>query len=68
MTLDGVIQTEESDGDGFKHGGWFFPYADEVTGAAVQDRLAKPVDLLLGRKTFAGWKRTGRPIRTSGRM
>jgi hypothetical protein len=56
MTLDGVVQTEESDGDGFKHGGWFFPYADEVTGAAVQERLAKPVDLLLGRKTLAGWE------------
>jgi dihydrofolate reductase len=56
MTLDGVIQTEDSDDDGFKHGGWFFPYADEVTGAAVQARLAKPVDLLLGRKTFAGWE------------
>ena len=24
MTLDGVIQTEENDGDGFKNGGWFF--------------------------------------------
>lgn len=56
MTLDGVIQNEENDGDGFKHGGWFFPYADEVTGAVVQERLAKPVDLLLGRKTFAGWE------------
>jgi len=56
MTLDGVIQTEEIDGDGFKHGGWFFPYADEVTGAVVQERLAKPVDLLLGRKTFDGWE------------
>jgi dihydrofolate reductase len=56
MTLDGVIQNEENDGDGFKHGGWFFPYADEVTGAAVRERLAKPVDLLLGRKTFAGWE------------
>ncbi|HEV7644031.1 MAG TPA: dihydrofolate reductase family protein [Pyrinomonadaceae bacterium] len=56
MTLDGVIQNEENDGDGFKHGGWFFPYADEVTGAAVQERLAKPVDLLLGRKTFDGWE------------
>jgi hypothetical protein len=22
----------------------------------VQERLAKPVDLLLGRKTFAGWE------------
>jgi dihydrofolate reductase len=56
MTLDGVIQNEENDGDGFKHGGWFFGYADEVTGAVVQERLAKPVDLLLGRKTFAGWE------------
>jgi dihydrofolate reductase len=56
MTLDGVIQNEENDGDGFKYGGWFFPYADEVTGAVVQERLAKPVDLLLGRKTFDGWE------------
>jgi len=56
MTLDGVIQNEENDGDGFKYGGWFFPYADEVTGAVVQERLAKQVDLLLGRKTFDGWE------------
>lgn len=56
ITLDGVIQNEENDGDGFKYGGWFFPFADEVTGAAVQERLAKPVDLLLGRKTFEGWE------------
>ena len=45
-----------SDGDGFKYGGWFFPYADEVTGAVIQERLAKPVDLLLGRKTFDIWE------------
>jgi len=56
MTLDGVIQNEENDGDGFKHGGWFFPFADEVTGAVMQERLAKPVDLLLGRKTFESWE------------
>lgn len=56
MTLDGVIQNEENDGDGFKYGGWFFPYAYEVTGAVVQERLAKPADLLLGRKTFAAWE------------
>ena len=56
MTIDGVIQNEENDGDGFKYGGWFFPYADEVTGAVIQERLAKPVDLLLGRKTFDGWE------------
>lgn len=56
MTLDGVIQNEENDGDGFKWGGWFFPFADEVTVAVMQERLAKPVDLLLGRKTFEGWE------------
>src|ERR1044072_103365 len=56
ITLDGVIQNEENDGDGFKYGGWFFPFADEVTGAVVQERLAKPVDLLLGRKVFEGWE------------
>lgn len=27
ITIDGVIQNEENDGDGFKYGGWFFPYA-----------------------------------------
>jgi dihydrofolate reductase len=56
VTLDGVIQNEENDGDGFQYGGWFFPYADEVTGAVIQERLAKPVDLLLGRKTFEAWE------------
>lgn len=56
MTLDGIIQNEENDGDGFKYGGWFFPYADEVTGAVVQERLGKQVDLLLGRKTFEVWE------------
>ncbi len=56
MTIDGVIQNEENDGDGFKYGGWFFPFADEVTGSVIQERLAKPVDLLLGRKTFDSWE------------
>src|SRR5262249_32254023 len=48
LSADGVIQNEENDSDGFKHGGWFFPFADEVTGTVMQERLAKPVDLLLG--------------------
>ncbi|KXJ98788.1 MAG: bifunctional deaminase-reductase domain-containing protein [Acidobacteria bacterium OLB17] len=56
MTLDGVIQNEENDGDGFKWGGWFFPFADEVTGAVVQERLGREVDLLLGRRTFESWE------------
>ncbi|MGD9590294.1 MAG: dihydrofolate reductase family protein [Pyrinomonadaceae bacterium] len=56
ITLDGVIQNEENDGDGFNHGGWFFGYADEETGAVIQERLARPGDLLLGRKTFEAWE------------
>ena len=55
MTFDGVIQNEENDGDGFKYGGWYFPHADAAAGAVVQKRLARPNDLLLGRKTFAAW-------------
>ncbi|HKA17614.1 MAG TPA: dihydrofolate reductase family protein [Blastocatellia bacterium] len=60
MTLDGVIQSgggpEEDDSGDFKYGGWFFGYADEVAGAVIQERLKKPVDLLLGRKTFQIWE------------
>ena len=56
ITLDGVIQNEENDGDGFEFGGWFFGYADEAAGAVIRERLAKPVDLLLGRKTFDIWE------------
>jgi len=60
ITLDGVIQSgggpEEDDAGDFKYGGWFFGYADQATGAVVQERLKKPVDLLLGRKTFDIWE------------
>jgi dihydrofolate reductase len=55
VTIDGVIQNED-EGDGFQYEGWFFPYADETTSAVVRERLAKPVDLLLGRKTFDLWE------------
>jgi hypothetical protein len=47
MTIDGVIQSDPK-GD-FKYTGWFFGYADEITGAVIQERLGKQVDLLLGR-------------------
>jgi dihydrofolate reductase len=60
ITLDGVIQSgggpEEDDAGDFKYGGWFFGYADKATGAVVGERLKKPVDLLLGRKTFDIWE------------
>ncbi|MBK6724716.1 MAG: dihydrofolate reductase family protein [Acidobacteria bacterium] len=54
MTIDGVIQSSPE--DGFKYEGWFFGYTDEESGAVIQRRLAKPVDLLLGRKTFDFWE------------
>ncbi len=54
MTIDGVIQSSPE--DGFKYEGWFFGYTDEEAGAVIQRRLAKPVDLLLRRKTFDMWE------------
>jgi dihydrofolate reductase len=54
ITLDGVIQSAPE--DGFAYEGWFFGYVDEETNAVIQERLKKPVDLLLGRKTFDIWE------------
>lgn len=54
ITIDGVIQSSPE--DGFKYEGWFFGYTDEESGAVIQERLAKPVDLLLGRATFDIWE------------
>ena len=58
ITLDGVMQApggpEEDTSGGFKYGGWVAPYGDEVSGK-VMEKLMKPADLLLGRKTFEIW-------------
>ena len=55
ITLDGVMQApggpEEDTSGGFQHGGWSFPYFDDVAGAVMGEQMA-PADLLLGRKTF----------------
>jgi dihydrofolate reductase len=55
ITLDGVMQApgapEEDTSGGFKYGGWVAPYFDNVFGSLLEKQL-KPVDLLLGRKTF----------------
>jgi dihydrofolate reductase len=56
ISLDGVIQSpgapqEDPSGD-FRLGGWVVPYADEVIGHALQDLLAQPFELLLGRRTY----------------
>jgi dihydrofolate reductase len=59
ITLDGVMQApggpEEDTSGGFKYGGWSAPYGDEVS-AKLMEKLMKPTDLLLGRKTFEIWE------------
>lgn len=58
VTLDGIMQApggpKEDTSGGFKNGGWAAPYDDEVGGKVMQ-KLMKPADLLLGRKTFEIW-------------
>lgn len=62
ITLDGVMQgpggpTEDTSGN-FTHGGWTVPYFDDFLGKVMTEQMAKPFDLLLGRKTyeiFAGY-------------
>lgn len=59
ITLDGVMQApggpEEDTSGGFKYGGWTAPYSDEA-GEKIFEKLMKPADLLLGRKTFEIWE------------
>ena len=59
ITLDGVMQApggpKEDTSGGFKYGGWVAPYDDDVSGKVMQ-KLMKPSDLLLGRKTFEIWE------------
>lgn len=59
VSLDGVIQApggpEEDTSGGFEYGGWVAPYGDDVFGK-LMERLLKPADILLGRKTFDIWE------------
>lgn len=55
ITLDGVMQApsghDEDKSSGFKYGGWTLPYFDKTAGKVFQ-KMMKPADLLLGRKTY----------------
>jgi dihydrofolate reductase len=56
VTMDGVMQgpggpQEDTSGD-FKYGGWTVPYFDDALGQTMVEQMAKPFELLLGRKTF----------------
>jgi dihydrofolate reductase len=59
VTLDGVLQgpggPKEDTSGSFKYGGWVAPYGDKVYGK-VMEKLMKPGDILLGRKTFKIWE------------
>jgi len=56
ITLDGIIQApggpEEDPTGGFKYGGWSAGYYDDFLGGVMSEQMAKPFDLLLGRKTY----------------
>lgn len=56
ISLDGVMQApggpEEDTSNGFKYGGWVFPYFDEFAGKIMGEQMSHKADLLLGRKTY----------------
>ena len=58
ITLDGVMQAparpDEDTRGGFEQGGWATPYADEVMGRAMGERMrmAEGGRLVLGRRTY----------------
>ena len=56
LTLDGVMQApglpEEDPSGGFIHGGWSANYWEEVMEQVMEEAMAAPYDLLLGRKTY----------------
>lgn len=70
MTLDGVMQApgapDEDRSGGFEIGGWVFGYLDDEAMRIIHAELAKPFDLVLGRKTYeifaAYWPHQDGPI------
>ena len=56
VTLDGVMQApggpEEDPTGGFTYGGWTVNYWDDMMGQVMGGYMAKPFELLLGRKTY----------------
>jgi dihydrofolate reductase len=56
ITLDGVMQApggpEEDPADSFTYGGWSVNYWDDMMGQFMDESMAKPFELLLGRKTY----------------
>lgn len=69
VTLDGVMQApggpDEDRSNGFTHGGWSVNYWDGRMGQVMGVFMARPFELLLGRKTYeifaAHWPRSTEP-------
>lgn len=59
LTLDGVMQApgdpDEDRSAGFMHGGWARECWDEVMQQVMQEAMAEPYELLLGRTTYDGF-------------
>jgi dihydrofolate reductase len=74
VTLDGVVQglgrPDEDTRGGFTHGGWGRRYEDEVLGREMAKAMAKPGDMLFGRRTWQdfitawGCRTDGNPFTT----
>jgi dihydrofolate reductase len=56
LSLDGVMQApgdpDEDRRDGFEHGGWSMPYADDVFLSVVGEAMAQCGGYLFGRRTY----------------
>src|SRR5579875_3696307 len=71
VTLDGVMQSparpDEDPRDGFAHGGWAVPYADETAIAKMGERMGEDRAFLYGRRTYeevmATWNARGGPFK-----
>ena len=70
LTLDGVMQApggpQEDPAGGFEHGVWSFGYWDEPMQSVMGESMAKPFDLVLGRRTYeifaAHWPYSDEPV------
>ena len=56
VTMDGVMQApggpKEDTSGNFKHGGWTVPHFDDFLGKTMGEQMSRPMELLLGRKTY----------------
>jgi dihydrofolate reductase len=64
--MQGPGHSEEDTSAGFKQGGWSAKYWDDVMEQVMEEAMAEPYDLLLGRKTYetfaAHWPNADDPV------